>query len=66
VDPEETSIARQMLGKYVSAATDAHAAIEELLGKMFTIRSVQSGYKKSSVENRQSSSRVPREQLVES
>jgi hypothetical protein len=38
--------ARHRLGKQVSAATDTQAAIEELLGKMFSIRSVQSCYKK--------------------
>jgi hypothetical protein len=41
----ETSVARQRLGKQVSAATDTQATIEELLGTMFCIRSVQSGYK---------------------
>jgi hypothetical protein len=43
VEPEETSIARQRLGKQVSEATEA--TIEELLGTMLSIRSVQSGYK---------------------
>jgi hypothetical protein len=45
VEPEEMSIARQRLGKRVSEATDMQATIEELLGMMFSIRSVQSGYK---------------------
>jgi hypothetical protein len=45
VEPEETSITRQGLGKKVSAAKDMQETIEELLGTMFRIRSVQSGYK---------------------
>jgi hypothetical protein len=45
VEPEETSIAGQRLGKQVSAATDTQATIEQLLGIMFYIRSVQIGYK---------------------
>jgi hypothetical protein len=45
VAPEETSIIRQLLGKQVSAATDTQATIEELFGKMFSIRSVKIGYK---------------------
>jgi hypothetical protein len=44
VETEVTSTARQQLGKQVSAATDTQATIDELLG-MFSIRSVQSGYK---------------------
>jgi phage baseplate assembly protein W len=51
VEPEETSIARQRVGKQISAATDMEASIEELLGTMICIRSMQSGYKKNSVEN---------------
>jgi hypothetical protein len=39
------SVGRQRLGKQVSAATDMQAAIEELLGMMSSIRSVQCGYK---------------------
>jgi hypothetical protein len=66
VEPEETSIARLRLGKQVSVATDTQIAIEELLGTMFSIRSVRSGYKEESVENWQSSSGVPSEQSVES
>jgi hypothetical protein len=42
------------------------ATTEELLGTMFSIWPMQSGYKKSSAENSQLSSRVPSEQLVES
>jgi hypothetical protein len=45
VEPEETSIATQRLGKQVFAARDAQPTIEELLGTMFSIRSVQSDYK---------------------
>jgi hypothetical protein len=45
VEPEETSIARQRLGKQVAAAMDTQVTIEELLGTMFSIRSLQSGYK---------------------
>jgi hypothetical protein len=44
VEPEETSVARQRLGKQVSAATDKQATLEELLGMMFSIWSVQNGY----------------------
>jgi hypothetical protein len=63
VEPEESNIARQRLGKQVSEATDTQATIHTLLETMFSIRSVQNGY--SLVENRQSSSGVPSEQLVE-
>jgi hypothetical protein len=45
VEAEETSVARQRLGKQVLAATDTQATIEELLKKMFYIRSVKTGYK---------------------
>jgi hypothetical protein len=45
VEPEQTSIARQQLGKQVSAATDTQATIEELFGTMFSIRPVLSCYK---------------------
>jgi hypothetical protein len=66
VEPEETSIARQRLGKQVSAATDTQATIEELLGTIFSLLPVQSGYKEELVENRHSSSGVPSERLIES
>jgi hypothetical protein len=62
----QTSIARQWPGKQVSAATDTQATIEKLLETMFRVRSLQNGLKKSSLENRQSSSGVPSEQLVDS
>jgi hypothetical protein len=45
MEPEETSITRQRLGKHVSAATETQATSEELLGTMFSVRSVQNGYK---------------------
>jgi hypothetical protein len=66
VEPEETCIARQRYGIQVSAATDMRTTIEELLRIFFPIRLVQSGYKGSSVENRQPSSGVPSEELVQS
>jgi hypothetical protein len=53
VEPEETSIARQRLGKQVSATMNRQATREELLETVFSIRPVQSLYK-SSPENRQS------------
>jgi hypothetical protein len=46
VEPQETSIARQRLGKHVIAATNTQATIEALLENMFSIRFVQSGYKR--------------------
>jgi hypothetical protein len=50
VVPEETSITRQRFGKQVSAATDMQATTEELLG-IFSIRSMQSGYKEEFSED---------------
>jgi hypothetical protein len=47
VAPEYTSIVRQRLGKQVSAATDRQATIEELLGMVFSVRSVRSCNKRS-------------------
>jgi hypothetical protein len=46
VEPEEKFIARQRLGKNVPAATNTLAPIELLLETMFSIRSVQRGYKR--------------------
>jgi hypothetical protein len=46
VEPEETSIASQRLGKHVPAATNMQATLDVLLETMFSIRSVQSGYKR--------------------
>jgi hypothetical protein len=43
VEQEETSTARQRLGKQVSAAMDTQVIIENLLGMMFSIQSVHSG-----------------------
>jgi hypothetical protein len=45
VEPEETSIARQRLGKQASTATDTQATLKEFFGTMFFVWSVQSGYK---------------------
>jgi hypothetical protein len=60
------AIARQRLGKQVSAATHTQETIEELFGTMFCIRSVQRGYKegsslKSAAEFRSSKWAVSRE-----
>jgi hypothetical protein len=49
MEPEDTSIARQRLGKQISVAMDMQATIEELLVTMFSVRSVQMGYKRSEV-----------------
>jgi hypothetical protein len=54
VESEEKSIAKELLGKQVPAATDAQATIEELFGTMSFIRPVQSGYKEELVEFRSS------------
>jgi hypothetical protein len=40
VEPEDMFIARQRLGKQVSAATDTQPNIEDLLGTVFSIRSM--------------------------
>jgi hypothetical protein len=45
VEPEGMSIARQRLCKQVSTATDMQATLEKLFGIMFSIPSMQSGYK---------------------
>jgi hypothetical protein len=37
---EGTAVAREQLGKYVPAATDTHATIEESLETVFSVRSV--------------------------
>jgi hypothetical protein len=44
-EPQETPIARQRLSKQVFAATDTQATIEEFLGTMLSVRSVQNGNK---------------------
>jgi hypothetical protein len=46
VRAEETSIATQRLGKHVPVATNTQATIDELTWTMFSVRSVQSGYKR--------------------
>jgi hypothetical protein len=45
VEPEEISISRQWLSKQVDVATDTLATVEELLGTLFSIWSMQSSYK---------------------
>jgi hypothetical protein len=67
VEPEQTPIARQRLGKHIYAATNTQATIEEpvseqliskhttigaLLETVFSALSAQSGYKEESVEFR--------------
>jgi hypothetical protein len=37
MDPEETAVARQRLGKHVSFAMNTHATIEELLKAVFSM-----------------------------
>jgi hypothetical protein len=64
VEPMEMSVARQRLAKECFAATDMQATTKELMRTMFSIRSIWSGYKESSVENCQPISGAPREQLV--
>jgi hypothetical protein len=43
LEQEETSIARQLFDKQVSAAMDTPATIEDLLGMMFSVLYVESG-----------------------
>jgi hypothetical protein len=45
VHPEETPIARQQLGKQISAARGTQETTEEFLRTTFYIPSVHSGYK---------------------
>jgi hypothetical protein len=45
VEPLQTSVPKQRLGKQFSAATDKKTAIEELLGTIISIRSIKSGHK---------------------
>jgi hypothetical protein len=40
VEPEETAVARQWLGKNLPAKADTHATIEELLDAVFSMLSV--------------------------
>jgi hypothetical protein len=51
-DSETTFVSRQRLGKHLPAATDTHATIEVLLEMVFSIRSVERGYKKNNWGNR--------------
>jgi hypothetical protein len=46
VESEETSIARQRLGKYVPVATNTQATIEELLEMVFSVASALRPYNK--------------------
>jgi hypothetical protein len=66
VKPEEMFIARQRLGKQVYVATYTQATIEELWERSFLFGPCKIVIKKSSVENRLSSSGAPSEHLVES
>jgi hypothetical protein len=51
VEPEEMSVTRQWLGKQVSAAMNTQATTEELLGTMFSLRSMWSGNKRRKLMN---------------
>jgi hypothetical protein len=46
VDPQQTSFARQQLGKQVSMAMDIQATIQDLLEKMFSVWSIQTDNKR--------------------
>jgi ribosome-interacting GTPase 1 len=55
VEPEETAVAMQRMGKHASAATNQHAAIEELLEMVFYMQSVERLYtrtKEKSLQNK--------------
>jgi hypothetical protein len=52
VELVETAVASKQLYKHVSAATDMHAAIEELLAAVFSMRFVLLLYKKDERESR--------------
>jgi hypothetical protein len=39
-EPEETSIARQWLGKYIPMAMDIHASTKKLFEVVFTLQSI--------------------------
>jgi hypothetical protein len=49
-DPENTSVAYQWHGKHFSAVANNHAATEELLEAVFSMRSVPRLYKKNQLE----------------
>jgi hypothetical protein len=44
------AVAREWVGKHISAATDTHTTIEELLEDMFSMQSMQTLYKESQFE----------------
>jgi hypothetical protein len=43
LEPEETAVIMQRLGKHIPTATDTHATIEELLDAVFSVRLVPKG-----------------------
>jgi hypothetical protein len=48
MEPKETAIARQRLGKHALAAMDTHATMDELLEAVFIMRSMPRLYKEGS------------------
>jgi hypothetical protein len=50
VEQEEAAVARHWRGKHVSAATNQHATIEELLEAVFSVQSVPGLYSKDQWE----------------
>jgi hypothetical protein len=54
---ETTFVSKQSLGKHVPAAMHKHATIKALLETMYSIRSVERGYKEDNWGNRVSSVR---------
>lgn len=65
VKPEDMSVAMQRL-QHVHVVTDTQATLQELWERCFLFGPCKMFIRKSSVENRQSNSGVPREQLVQS
>jgi hypothetical protein len=57
---ETTVVSRQLLGKYVPAATNTHATIGVVLETVFSTRSVKEGYKKDNWSNKVSASELIR------
>jgi hypothetical protein len=55
-DSKTTFVSKQRLGKHVPAATDTHVTIEVLLQTVFSIQSVQTGYKEAKLKHQQFSS----------
>jgi hypothetical protein len=41
VEPEETAVAREWIGKHASAATNMHVTIEKLAGGVFYVFSTR-------------------------